>query len=407
MTTKLLESESPRVANELRILESMGVGISTLEPVPVYLGRGTRVAYSRRLSNLPLRSVSRNFVPMYTLPVGSWSAEGNGWQRAMLVLVEPVLICVGALLLLAKSTLMVFKLRPDFVFALNAPDTGPLVVRMVTALTGTPYVYACRDPAPLLYSQIVRQYSPSLARYVSFSLDKVESLAAKGAQFVLTVGEAMSRYFLTRYGLTNCVAVYGSVPVGDGWTRRRHAGRRPFTMVLSGTVGNKVFDIDLLVASLSRCISEGRAVRLKVIGSVEPDVKARLDLLGEAVEVVGWRPWEEYMRALGDCDAGVIPLRPTEFSELVTPNKLLDFLAAGLPVVGPRMAGISEVVEDGVNGALYSPGSEDSLCQAISSLIDPEARSRMAEASRGLFESKYNQGVQTDKFRVLVRQLIR
>ena len=408
VTTTVLESESPRVPRQLTVLTSMGIEVSTLEPVPIYLGRGTRVAYSRKLSNLPVESLSRNFIPMYTVPVGSWSAEGGTRQKILLVLLEPLLIGLDTLLLLAKSTAMILRHRPDFVLALNAPDTGPLVVRMVTSLTGTPYVYACRDPAPLLYSQIIKQYSPRLANYVRYPLNKIEGIAAKGAKFVITVGNAMSRYFGLRYGLTNCVAIYGSVPLGEARIKRQIGESRPFTMVLTGTVGSKVFDIDLLLAAISRCILDGYHVRLKVIGSVEPDLKSKLSDFAESVEILNWRPWDEYMAILkNECDAGVIPLRATEFADLVTPNKLFDYLAAGLPVIGPRLAGISEVVQDDLNGILYTPESADSLYLAILRLIDPTTRLRLGETSRRLFESDYNEGVQMDKFRALVSQIIK
>ncbi len=385
----------------------MGVKVGTLEPVPIYLGRGTKVAYSRKLSGLPLKSLSRSFVPMYTLPVGSFSAEAKAKQRVLLILLEPLLIGLDSLLLLAKSAAMILRHRPDFVLVLNAPDTGPLVVRMVTSLTRTPYVYACRDPAPLLYSQIVKQHSPRLAKYVRFPLDKIEGIAAKGARFIVTVGGAMSRYFNFRYGLTNCVAVYGSVPLGEALVERRVAEGRPFTLVLSGTVGSKVFDVDPLLAALSRCTTDGYRVRLKVIGSVEPDLRSKLSDSAETVEILGWRPWDEYMAILkNECDAGVIPLRASEFADLVTPNKLFDYLAAGLPVIGPRLPGISEVVKDGVNGALYLTDSPDSLRRAILTLIDPDTRVRLGQNSRRLFESDYNEAIQMDKFRALISQLI-
>jgi glycosyltransferase involved in cell wall biosynthesis len=260
----------------------------------------------------------------------------------------------------------------------------------------------------LLYSQIVKQYSPRLAELVDLALAKVEGIAAKGARFVVTVGDAMSRYFGLRYGLTNCVAIYGSVPLDESRVKRRIGEGRPFTMVLTGTVGNKVFDIDLLLAAISQCGQDGYHVRLKLIGSVEPDVKAKLSNLAENVEILDWRPWDEYMAILkNECDAGVIPLRATEFAELVTPNKLFDYMAAGLPVIGPNLAGISEVVQDDLNGTLYAPESANSLHLAILRLLDPRTRYRLGETSRRLFESRFNEAVQMGKFRVLVNQLVK
>jgi glycosyltransferase involved in cell wall biosynthesis len=325
----------------------------------------------------------------------------------MLVLLEPVLIILDTLLLLLKATVMVLRTRPSFVFVLNAPDTGPVVVRMATSLTRTPYVYACRDPAPLLYPQILRQYSPGLADFATLPLSMMEGLAAKGARSVVTVGGSMSRYFGSRHGLSNCVAIYGSVPLVEERIASRQGDGRDLTLVLAGTVGNKVFDLDLLLSAMSLCEAEGHRVKLKVIGSVEPEARAKLSSLGGNVDIQSWSPWDEYMSVLKtECDAGVIPLRPTEFADLVTPNKLFDFMAAGLPVIGPRLPGIVEVVQDRSNGSLYEPGSAESLHDSILSMSDAATRVRLGENSRRLFESKYNEAVQMDRFRAMLAPLV-
>jgi glycosyltransferase involved in cell wall biosynthesis len=47
---------------------------------------------------------------------------------------------------------------------------------------------------------------------------------------------------------------------------------------------------------------------------------------------------------------------------------------AGVPVVGSRIGGIPDLVEDGVSGLLVDPGSPDALAQALEMLAADRPR---------------------------------
>lgn len=63
------------------------------------------------------------------------------------------------------------------------------------------------------------------------------------------------------------------------------------------------------------------------------------------------------------------------------PMSVLESLALGVPVVGSRMGGIPELVSDGVDGLVVSPGNVDELIIALNSFLTDETRSvRMGAA---------------------------
>jgi len=70
---------------------------------------------------------------------------------------------------------------------------------------------------------------------------------------------------------------------------------------------------------------------------------------------------------------------------------LLEYLAAGKPVVGTRVNGIPELIEEGNNGYLVPPGNSYELAQALINILKEDIlRTEMGVNSRKLAESKYN-----------------
>ena len=56
-------------------------------------------------------------------------------------------------------------------------------------------------------------------------------------------------------------------------------------------------------------------------------------------------------------------------------------MAMGKPVIGSRIGGVPETVQDRVTGLLVPPGDEDTLAQAIVELArDPDQRLAMGAA---------------------------
>lgn len=68
---------------------------------------------------------------------------------------------------------------------------------------------------------------------------------------------------------------------------------------------------------------------------------------------------------LREIDVGVVPSN----CEDTRPNTILEFHAAGIPVIGSRIGGIPEQIEDGKNGVLFEPGDAVALRSVIDRII--------------------------------------
>lgn len=89
-------------------------------------------------------------------------------------------------------------------------------------------------------------------------------------------------------------------------------------------------------------------------------------------------------------------LRLTDVLVLPTTNReglsvaLIEGLSAGIPLIGSRLGGIPEVVEDDVNGILVKPGSAVELGSALERLLcSPDIRKRMGKAGRAIYDRKF------------------
>ncbi len=82
--------------------------------------------------------------------------------------------------------------------------------------------------------------------------------------------------------------------------------------------------------------------------------------LSEFVDFVGYKSQSEVADALGQSDIFVLP----SFAEGV-PVVLMEAMAAAVPVVTTHVAGVPELVEDGVHGILTHAGDSASLAAAI------------------------------------------
>jgi glycosyltransferase involved in cell wall biosynthesis len=167
---------------------------------------------------------------------------------------------------------------------------------------------------------------------------------------------------------------------------RRGSGQRLlFVGRLAGVKG-----VSVLFEALESIAPRFPDLQLTLIGDgleradLEKEAQARG--LGGAVTFAGYRSQAEVAEALREADMLILP----SFAEGV-PVVLMEAMAAGIPVVTTRVAGIPELVEDGVSGLLVPPGDTDALADAISALLaDPARRARMGEKGRAKVVSEFN-----------------
>lgn len=189
----------------------------------------------------------------------------------------------------------------------------------------------------------------------------------------------------------------------DKWNRMHiiHCGVDPalFNLVSHDEVGLRLLYVGRLAAVkglpiLIDCLAALKPSHPDIVLTVVGDGSDRADLehmtarlgLDENVKFVGYQSQAEVRKHMQQTDVFVM----SSFAEGI-PVVLMEAMAAGVPVVASQIAGVSELVEEGVSGYLVPPGDAVSLAERIETLLtDSQLRARLGGAGRAKVEKDFN-----------------
>lgn len=105
--------------------------------------------------------------------------------------------------------------------------------------------------------------------------------------------------------------------------------------------------------------------------------------IARSVQFVGLVPHREIPKWIAAADVAVVPY-PAGMKDLwLSPLKVFECMASGVPVVASALGQLNEVIVDGGNGLLVPPGEAVALASALEKLIDDGAlRARLGQQAR-------------------------
>jgi glycosyltransferase involved in cell wall biosynthesis len=185
-----------------------------------------------------------------------------------------------------------------------------------------------------------------------------------------------------------------------------------FTLVYVGSI-NRFRGLDLMLEGVAHANrGEGEPVHLAIAGD-GPD-KDRLERLSEELGVedevhfAGWIDPEAVPSFLDAGDIGVIPHVVNRYTDQTVPNKLFDYMIAGLPVLTTPADPIAGVVRTvGCGRVLPADADGAAVADAVGEMRDAEVRHRWAQNGRDAVEGSYNWETDAVEIRTTLRDRLR
>jgi glycosyltransferase involved in cell wall biosynthesis len=284
--------------------------------------------------------------------------------------------------------------RANLGLARAAVRTGPVDVVHANDFDTLPagWLVARRRRARLVYDahELYADQEPEAPRLYRALVRAAERLLARRADAVVTVSDPIAEELhrtlrLRRIPLVvlNCPprTEVKEAPAADGRVRAIYQGAmgpgRRLEDLLSAAASAEPVHLTIRLANAdlealrAEVLEQGLGQRVEVVEPVEPD---------------------RLVEALAEFHVGLVINRPlTRNDELVFPNKLFEYLMAGLAVVVPRLPGMAPLVEGEGLGLTYEPGRPDALAAALTQLAGDRGRLEgMRRRARELALERYN-----------------
>jgi glycosyltransferase involved in cell wall biosynthesis len=263
-------------------------------------------------------------------------------------------------------------LRPDL---LHAHDSNALpAVAMAARRSRVPFVYDAHD----LWLGRPRRERGRLA----FALNQawytvIERLLVPRAAATLTVSPPIARHLERRYGLPAVTLVPNypeeepvprvrdlrSLPEGE-----RIAPNRPIILYLGGLMAGRGLEGLIDAVALTErpqlvFLGSGQLEGLLRARAAERGIPGRVHFLPPV-------PPGEVVAVAGSADVGVSPIVPSCLNyRWSLPNKLFQYMAAGIPVVASDFPQVREIVEGERAGVVVDTASPPALAAAIEAIL--------------------------------------
>lgn len=280
----------------------------------------------------------------------------------------------------------------------NPPDIAGVAAFVVSKLRRIPYVFEIHDSTPELFSEEMG-LSPDSFIYKILRLQ--ERLVAKNAFALITVSNSMSNHY-TDINVPKVVIysgwkaqVWNPAMSSTDDLRSKYKLKDKIIILYSGKLYSGIYDVNLPIHALTYILSKHSDSILVYVG--DGSDKSKLQNLAKELNVeanvlfTGFVPRSEAFEWIKTSDITVLTFVDSLSTRDAVPNKLLEYMQFGKPIVAAKLPGVREVIINGKDGMLYKPGSTEDFANCVIALIqDPKLKSNIGNNAKKSFESNYS-----------------
>jgi len=288
------------------------------------------------------------------------------------------------------------------VYHFHDPELIP--VGLLLRLAGKRVVYDVHECVP--HAVLTKDYLPPVVRQVvAKAAGLFEFVASRFLHGIVAATPAIAERFPARQTIT--VQNFPLLQEFTSAAETPYSEREPIIAYV-GTM-TRIRGVREMVDAIGRVPAEHGA-RLALAGSIDPpdlETEAKRIAGWERVEFSGWCGRQGVVELLGRVRVGLVVFHPAPNHVNAQPNKLFEYMAAGIPVVAsdfPRWRGM---VEEAGCGLLVDPLRPERIAEAITWLLDhPDEAEAMGQRGRKAARDRFNWGRECDKMLCFYREML-
>lgn len=277
--------------------------------------------------------------------------------------------------------------RPDVVWGTSPPLFQAGSAWLLARLSRARFLLEIRDLWPRFAVEVGVLRWPILVRLSEW----LESFLYRRADLLVVNSPGFVDHVLERGGdqvavIPNGVdlKMFSQLQMGADLRTRAGIPAGDFVLIYAGAHGMSN-DLGVVLEAAER-LRGHQQIQLVFLGDGKEKralVQAAAQMRLENVRFLPAVPKEEMASMLSGADAGLAILKPLEGYKTTYPNKVFDYMAAGLPVILAIDGVIREVVEEAGAGVFVPPGEPEQLSRAIRELAQHRAEAAaMGERGR-------------------------
>jgi len=174
-------------------------------------------------------------------------------------------------------------------------------------------------------------------------------------------------------------------------------------VVYVGTLSEITHGVGLLLDAFAHVVQQVPTARLLLVGDGEDRAtlveRARQLGLNSSVRFIGAVPYDMVPVYLALAHCSVDAVRDDAVAQARSPLKIVESLAAGVPVVTGDVGDRAEMLADGAAGVVVAPGDPQALANGIVALLENTERQRVAAQAARRTAQAYTWPVLATKWR--------
>lgn len=268
-------------------------------------------------------------------------------------------------------------------------DPELLPVGLMLKLTTQAYVvYDVHESYP--QNMRAKEWLPSWVRAISsWGVDRMERFVAAHIDGIITATEHIAKRFPS--SKTRVIRNYPLLSILDQPIDYQRSYQDNYMLIYTGGLTNHR-GILQIVQALEYV--ESPHVRLILLGGHvhhQTERDARKSPGWRRVDYRGQVPYQDMCECLRSAAIGLVCNQPVYNYDLALPNKLFEYMAAGLAVIASDFDLWRGIVQDNECGITVDAASPREIAEAINYLIDrPGLRYTMGQNGRRAIQEKYN-----------------